>query len=185
MPLSRRIFFLILFCSLPSTDPAARERQVPLMANSIFEATEQQLKSAEGKISYLGPQEKPIPTVAFSSKGAELHLKRFEEFQYKQKHYGNDDSSTLIRFGITAAEFRRMLLAVKPIVTKSPAGARPEFLSFAVIRGERGQFSGAEFVIGRLDGRAFYDSMRSALDRNNELGRRALSRQEMYVLPGQ
>ncbi len=184
MPLSRWTCFLILFSFLIMNCPATSERQATQMVDSILGATETQLESAEAKITYVGPQEKPIPTVVFSSKGYELSLDRFTEIQYKHKHYANDDNSNVIRFSVTPAEFRRMLLAVKPIVTKVSAEARPEFLSFAVIREEHGQFYGEEFVIGRAPGRAFYDSLCASLDRHNEYGRRTLSRHRVYILPG-
>jgi hypothetical protein len=151
------------------------------MDHSIFGSSESDLKFAAGKLTYLGPQEKPIPTVLFSTVGYAPPLDRFALFQGGRKRYQNDDPGNIRRFSVTPREFHSILAAVRDLV-KAPTGGRPDFVSLVLLEKDD---QGGEFQITRADGPAFYRAVQGALDRENELGRNLLWAQERNVLPGQ
>lgn len=153
------------------------------MVNTIFHATEKQLESAQAKVSYLGEQLKPIPTVVFHAKDPVLSIEHFLEVQPTPTPYPNDTLPYTKEFAVTPAEFRRMLLAVEPIVTAEHAAQGPEFLSFAVVREERSRVTGREYRVGPASAPQFYRALIDALDAANVVGRSTLERQFISVCP--
>jgi hypothetical protein len=151
------------------------------MAESILEATSQQLRQAQAKITYLGPQTKPIPTVVFGTEGWEIAKDAFIKVQ--SRPYANDELPYTARFTVKPAEFNRILLAVKPLVLKEDVAKGGEFLSFAIVRQANGEYTGHEFRIGPLCGKQFYERIIGALEPENHLGRAALTKQFRNVLP--
>lgn len=153
------------------------ERWNVTMAKSVLDATEDQLKSAQGKISYLGEQTIPVLTVAFAATGHKLVLNRFLDVQRARKPYANDALPSLLQFSVTPAEFRRMLSAVKPIFTSTGAGGDTRFISFGIIYQTEVGFEGREFQIGPAAAKVFYKKLIAALDTTNQPGLQALTRQ--------
>ena len=158
------------------------EKQSVKMSHSIMRASPESLGSAAAKITYLGPQEKPIRTVMFSTVGNEVPSDRFADFQYGRRHYQNDVDANIDRFSVTPIEFHRILTALRNVV-KTSEGERPTFLSFTVITKSDGNFQGAEFHIQQVAASGFYKVLRNALDPQNEAGRDILATQERNILP--
>lgn len=153
------------------------------MAESILDTNESQLTSAQAKITYLGSQLKPIPTVIFSSAGYQPQLERFLEVQRGHELYQNDQTPYTMQFSVEAAVFRRILVAIKPVVARPSAASGPEFLSFSVLREVAHKVEGHEFRIGRTTGAEFYERLLGALDPEDTGGRAAVTKQFQAVYP--
>ncbi len=153
------------------------------MAQSIFVTTEAELHKAQAKITYLGVQTKPIPTVTYSVEGYPISMNLFLAVQRKQDPYMNDQLPYTKAFTVTVAEFHRMLTAIKPVVTSTPAVGDAEFLSFSVTRETDAGIEGQEFRIGPHTGKEFYEKLIAALVPENHSGRAILTKQFVNVLP--
>lgn len=171
--------FLFQGCATVGT----QSKGVSIMSPYILEANEEQLRSAQAKITYLGTQEKPIPTVVFASQGHNLAMQDFLPVQKTAQPYANDESPYVLSFTVGPFEFRRMLLAVEPICTEESQPSR--ILSFTVVLVEASHIEGQEFFITSNNSQAFYQELLKALDAGNEKGRSALLRQFRAVSPPQ
>jgi hypothetical protein len=184
--LAQKAIFIAVICIIVEAACAlahAPERTKANMAESILDATEEQLKSAQAKITYLGEQLKPIPTVLFFAEGHEVSMSPFLDAQKAHEPYTNDEMPYTKRFSVAPAEFRRMLSVIKPIVTAADAAKGPEFISFTVVRKTQAGFEGHEFRIGPASGEEFYRKLIDALKPGNEAGRSALSKQFANIYP--
>jgi hypothetical protein len=151
--------------------------------DSILSSTEEELKLAQAKITYLGEQNKPIPTVVFFTGNHEMSMESFVKFQKDSQAYSNDDLPYTKHVSVTAREFRRMLSAVQPTLTREAVPKGHELLSFCVVREIAGKVEGCEFRIGSALGREFYRNLLDALGPGNEPARAALSKQLMNIFP--
>ena len=147
------------------------------MAQSILDSSEDQLKMAQAKITYLGEQTKPIPTIAFYTEGHRLAMETFVQFQQGQREYDNDSLPYTQTFRVTPVEFRRLLLAAKPRLIPAAKSANPNYLSFCVVRKEAGGQVGEEFWIEPAAGAVFHRAVMEALESQNDAGRKALAGQ--------
>ena len=150
------------------------------MAESILNATEEQLKEAQAKITYLGPQDKPIATVVFFSTGHTVSMAQFAHVQESRAPYQNDELPYTTRFEVKPAELRRMLQAVRSVLSRSDG---MPLLSFTVMRNAATSIDGHEFRIGRNSAKAFYEQLIGALDPENAAGRQALTKQFQNAVP--
>ncbi|MGD0459835.1 MAG: hypothetical protein ABSC21_19065 [Terriglobia bacterium] len=153
------------------------------MAESILDAAAEQLTSAGAKITYLGEQTKPIGTVIFYSRGHEPAMEDFLRVQRMHRPYTNDRSPYTSHFAVEAEEFRRMLSALKPLLTGADVAGTHELLSFSVVRTTGGRTVGQEFHIGAQLAREFYAALIDALNKDNPVGRAILEKQFSAVCP--
>ncbi len=70
-----------------------------------------QLTTLQVKLTFTGPQEKPIQTVAFTSTGNTLDLSKFVPFQRPGIPYGNDEGNVR-SFKVSVAELQSMIQGV-------------------------------------------------------------------------
>lgn len=150
------------------------------MAESILDATEQQLATAQAKVTFLGTQTKPIATVTFAPEGQVVSMDRFLAVQPGGQPYSNDGLPYTEHFAVTPAEFRRVLGALKPVLTGPEAARPPLILSFTVV----GDAGGGDFRIARDAARRFYLVLINSLDPENHRGRTLLHNQLAAALPG-
>ena len=150
---------------------------------SMFDLTEQMLATAQGKITYLGEQKKPIPTVVFSTLPNSIVMDRFLPWQRSIERYDNDYMPYTVTFIVTPIEFTRIIKDLEPVIITKEVGDGLPFLSFTVIWRDGGQFIGHETRIGYASGKEFYKILANALEPGNQAGRAALSRQETACYP--
>ena len=154
------------------------------MNESILGATIDQLRTAQAKITYLGTQSKPIPTVVFSTEGHHVDLQQFTSVQQLRKPYPNDELPDTMQFTVQPEEFRRILDTLKPVLAENDKASGPVILSFSVVRSTP-TATGHEFRIHRDTARRFYAALVNALDAGNEPGRAALNKQSSVALPSE
>jgi hypothetical protein len=151
--------------------------QGPVPEADVFRWANEELRLAEGKITFLGEQTRPILTVVFSTEETAfpVSLEHFVKFQQSPDAYGNDRLSTILRFAVTPDVFRRMIASVRPVLTAKGTSAGRPFLSLTLVRkvGDRFQgrvrkvgdrFQGREFLINRDSGTQFYQDLLGVFD---------------------
>ena len=153
------------------------------MNDSIFGVNVEQLTRAQAKITYLGEQSKPIPTVILFSKGFAVELDKFLKMQGDPTPYGNDTLRYTQSFAVSAPEFHRILLSVKPILEALDSSQKPDFLSFTVTCDTDSGLIGREYQLSYQQGGGFYTALVDALDSANVVGRETVSKQYRNIYP--
>lgn len=170
-----------VLCAAACAAPFAADRGKE-MEGSIWDMSDQQLAEAQAKITYLGPQTKPVYTVVFSVEGHKPAMVRFLDVQRPSKPYGNDELPGTKIFSISAEEFRRLLSAVKPVFDSMDA-REPASLSFSALTGAGAALFGQEFLIPYSSCRSFYTAVLGSLDDENVEGRSIIDTQFRNVCP--
>src|SRR5262249_10300750 len=137
---------------------------------------------AQAKISYLGEQTKPIPTVIFGLENREIDILQRLSREHPGALYTNDKMPYTKTFTVTEQEFRRMLSAVLPIVSTNRDSV-PDYLTFLVLIGQGDTSQTEEFLITRSGSTAFYRALLGALAQDNKPGQVLLEAQCGNVCP--
>lgn len=153
------------------------------MSPSILNSTEEQLRSAQAKITYLGEQTKPIATVVFHTSGHKVMMKDFAKLHRGGELYTNDELPYTRFFGVTPQEFSAVLRSLLPVLSDPAVSQGADFLSFTVLRKVNSKVEGQEFKIGSAAGKGFYQTILKALGMDNESGRQILQKQFFDVFP--
>lgn len=124
---------------------------------------------AEGKITYLGTQTRPILTVLFSTPDAPARrtLDDFTRYQNQPQAYGNDRLSHIRRFTVPPALLRRMIPKADLVVDKQASSTNAQ-LSFTVIVSVGNTVKGHEFLLRSENGEAFYKALMSAFEEEHQ-----------------
>jgi hypothetical protein len=141
----------------------------------VLDATEDQLGQSQGKLTFLGPQTKPVPTVVFSAENHTPAIQAFVPFHLSRRPYQNDDLPYTVTFMVSRTEFMRLLKAVRPLVVMPGSGS--DLISFTVVHESPNGKSGGEFMIKESLAEAFYRAAIGALSADNVAGQKALSDQ--------
>jgi len=138
-------------------------------ADDILALLKGEFKWAEGKITYLGEQTRPILTVVLSTPDAPTRrtLDYFIEFQAQPHAYSNDRLSYIRRFTLPPALFKRMLPKSDILGDKQPSPANAE-LSFTLIVSTHDVVKGHEFLLTPQSGEAFYKALISVFEENKQ-----------------
>ena len=149
------------------------------MKTSVLDATEAQLRRAQAKLTFLGPQTKPIPSIVLFTEGYAPSLDAFVPYHRSRRTYAVDDLPYTLRLAVSSAELMRMLRAAKALLV-GPTSSGPELVSFTVVN-ETPSRAGEEFVIQESVVERFYKAAIGALDPKNSAARQALSAQAANV----
>jgi len=90
----------------------------------------EQLRTLQVKLTYVGPQRRPIHTVAFTSDLNVLDMERFRPFRRAGFHYGNDDLPSNWTFTCSPEELQGMIKSVGEIGAVRQGKVIGECLSF-------------------------------------------------------
>jgi hypothetical protein len=167
---------LAILCGAGFSPRVAAEAR---LASSVWTLTDEQYRMAQAKITYLGEQTKPVPTVLFGVR-QNLSIEAFLKAQRSATPYDNDTMPYVKTFTVSTEEFRRMLVAVRPIIADIPE-QRANFLSFSVICIDNSEVCGEEFLITSELGETFYRALITGLSSDNEKAKRILISQYRNV----
>ena len=133
----------------------------------------EQLKTLQVKLTYLGIQNVPIPSVAFTTSFQVLDLNAFKPFRRPGIRYSNDDFVPVQTFTASPTEMKAIIdnVAVLSNVTAGGVAAGP-YLSFALLNtvGPKA----FEAVLNRADTADLVAKLRVAIQ-GNKAGLRVLS----------
>jgi hypothetical protein len=127
-----------------------------------------QLESLQVKLTFVGTQEKTIPTVAFSATGTTVDMQEFMPFRRDGVVYTNDDFPDILRtFQASAAELQAVVDAVAEVPAATDGTTvQQEFLSF-MMTSTNGDTIGFEAIMRPEDSRVLLDYIRTSLDPTN------------------
>ncbi|HYZ85038.1 MAG TPA: hypothetical protein VE621_11575 [Bryobacteraceae bacterium] len=151
------------------------------MQGEIWNATDEQLQSAQAKLTYLGEQEKPIPTIVFAVEGHTPVMVRFLNVQSSKRPYDNDELPYTKTFHVSLAELRRILNSIRPLLVDQ--SRRPDYLSFTIIAGAGDAMLGGEYAISRDQGRPLLSAISEGLSPENKEGRQIIQAQIRNLYP--
>ena len=157
-------------------------RKESKMAADIWNIADDKLSSAQAKFTYLGEQEKPIPTIVFSVEGHSVSMVRFLGVQQSKRPYTNDEFPYTKTFAVTFQELRRFLEAAKPIIT-GIARQKPDFLSFTVVAGAGDAMVGQEFFVPRSHGKQLLHALQASISSSNTAAHAILTAQLKNLYP--
>ncbi|MBM3149180.1 MAG: hypothetical protein FJ008_01990 [Chloroflexi bacterium] len=129
----------------------------------------QQLQTLQVKLTYVGSQKKPIPTVAFTSHFNVLDMEKFRPFRRDGFDYGNDDIAVWT-FTCSPEELQRITKSAGEIQVVRRGEVIGEFLSFMMLnttlRGDRVH----EAILDAETSRLLLEKLRAALEPGNTQG---------------
>jgi len=155
--------FLIIAATLGVCVPIARSQSFSPFSD-FQSLTTTQLTTLQVKLTFAGPQEKPIQTVAFTATGNTLDLSKFVPFQRPGIPYGNDEGNVR-SFEVSVQELQSMLQKVAQIPAVVSGGvANSIYVSFAMVSSVTPITKGFEAVLNFTDSGALFQALRSAFD---------------------
>jgi hypothetical protein len=126
----------------------------------------EQLKSLQVKLTYVGVQNAPIATVAFTTAFNTLDLTKFKPFRRVGISYGNDDFVPVETFNASPEEMKDIIdkVAALPTVIAGGVATKP-YLSFAMLNTSGGT-KAFEAVLNKTDSAELFTKLRLALNAN-------------------
>jgi hypothetical protein len=143
---------------------------------SVFDVTSDQLLTAQVKLTFLGPQSKPVSTVVFFIEGHPPSMEAFVPLHRSRRPYENDDLPYTVKFAVSRAEFMRLLQTEKGLLTGSSSSGA-EFISFTVVVETLSGRTGEEFIVREPSLDEFYKTAIGAMNPDNSAARQGLSGQ--------
>jgi hypothetical protein len=165
---------LALECACHHLDNSRRLKEN--MNTSVLEITADQLRTAQAKLTFLGPQSKPVPTVVFFIEGHLPSMEAFIPWHRSRRPYENDDLPYTVKFAVSRAEFMRLLQAERGLLAGSSSSGG-EFISFTVVVETPSGGAGEEFTIREPLLEEFYKTAIGAMNPDNSAARQGLSGQ--------
>jgi hypothetical protein len=151
--------------------------------NTLAAGTVTDLRPLQVKLTYVGPQTKPVPTVVFTTFYHIPVLDWFVGLRTPGLHYDNDDIA-LWNFTITPEEMSQVVksMAKSDIVPENRESSVPFMSLMMAAQGSRIGSVGFEAVVDRDQFRVLSDAIRNALDSTNQLARRVIDRQRQLIV---
>ena len=130
----------------------------------------EQLRTLQVKLTYVGIQEEPIPTVAFTSYFNVLEIAKFKPFRRPGFHYGNDDLANIWTFTCSPDELQQMIESVGEVEAVRQGEVIGEFLSFMMYNTTPEGDKAFEAILDAETSKLLLDKIRAALDTGNTKG---------------
>jgi len=126
-----------------------------------------QLTTLQGKLTFVGPQEEPVPSVGFTSTSNTMNLSLFVPFQRAGFSYQNDTLQVRL-FTASTAQLQAMLqnAGLIPAVQAGGVG-NPPYVSFSLVNTVPGT-KGYEAILSPADGISLLNAFRNALAGNSD-----------------
>ncbi len=151
--------------------------------NALAAGTATDLRPLQVKLTYIGPQTKPIPTVVFTTFYHVPVLDWFFGLRTPGLHYNNDDIA-LWNFTVTPEEMSQVVnaMAKSDIVPENRESGDPLLSLMMAVQGSRIGRVGFEAVLNRDQFGVLNETVRDALDSTNQLARSVIDRQRQLIL---
>ncbi len=120
------------------------------------------LSHVQVKLTYLGEQTKPVPTVVFGAIGRLIDLQAFGGLRKAGIDYGNDELPRIESFVVTVDELHAMLQAAAlPAVTQGQRDG--SWVSFMVLDNAPPGIKGVEAILDPQEAEALVRALRSGV----------------------
>jgi hypothetical protein len=145
----------------------------PQGANSLeflAHGTPTDLRTLQFKITYVGPQSKPVPTIVFTSFYHLIQMDKFLPLRRPGLHYGNDDV-LVWNFTVTPEEMQQIALSLNGLQALHDFQAMNEsFISLvAVLKDSRLGECAFEAILDRQNAQQVMSAIRSGMNADNGL----------------
>ena len=130
----------------------------------------EQLRTLQVKLTYVGIQTKPIPTVAFTSHFNALDMAKFKPLCRPGFDYGNDDLPNIWTFTCSPEELQQMIKSVGEIEAVRQGEVIGEFLSFMMYNTTPEGDKAFEAILDAETSKLLLSKIRAALDTGNTGG---------------
>jgi len=130
----------------------------------------EQLRTLQAKLTYVGWQEEPIPTVAFTSPFNVLDMAKFEPFRRPGFPYHNDDYPDILTFNCSTEELQRIIKSVGEIEAVRRGEVIGECLSFMMYNTTPAGEKAHEAILDTETSRLLVEKIKTSLDPANEEG---------------
>jgi hypothetical protein len=161
-------FVLFIVICAVSGSCAPKEAEMGFKVFQDFDL--EQLRTLQVKLTYVGAQKKPIPTVAFTSSFNTVDMEKFKPFRRSGFHYGNDDLPNIWTFTCSPEELKGMIDAVGEIEAVRQGEVIGEFLSFMMYNTTPEGDKAFEAILDAETSKLLLSKIRAALDTGNTEG---------------
>jgi hypothetical protein len=162
------IFGLLLLVGGLGVNCVPKEAEMGFEEFQAFDL--QQLHTLQVKLTYVGKQTEPIPTVAFTSSFNTVDMEKFKPFRRSGFHYGNDDIPDIWTFACSPEELKRIIDAVGEIEAVRQGKVVGEFLSFMMYNTTPAGDKAFEAILDAETSKLLLSKIRAALDTGNTEG---------------
>jgi hypothetical protein len=146
----------------------------PQILRRLASGTETDLRRLQVKFTYVAPQRKTVPALAFTTFHHLLQTSWFTALRTNGIHYEGEEH-VLWNFTITPAEMKRIAAALTRLdALETEQLQRPHLSLMLTLRESRLGQNGYEAILGRDDAMAVIGDVEDALDRDNASGRRLI-----------
>ena len=149
---------------------------------ALSHATARDLRNLQVKLTYVGTQTKPIPTVVFTTFYHNIHMDWFLPLRKSNLHYANDEIA-LWNFTVTPDEMKQVITALAQAkVLQKPNETPAAYLSLMLVqRDSRIGPSEFEAVLSREDAESVSSAIRDALADDNGLARKVMDLHQQLI----
>jgi hypothetical protein len=151
----------------------------PLLA---FDDT--RLKLGAAKLTHVGEQTGPVPTVLIQSYYHVVALQKFHTWRTAGLSYGNDDLPIILNFSVSPQELRSIFAEVKRVWSTEEQENRPSSLSFTGMVDAPEGIQGAEVLFTYRGGVELHRALAGAIDQDNKIGQIVLRNQRESAYAG-
>jgi len=166
------IFGLFLLVGVFGVDCAPKEAEMGFEEFQDFNL--EQLRTLQVKLTYVGPQKKPIPTLAFASHFDVVDMEKFRQFRRSGFDYGNDDFPNIWTFTCSPEELQQMIESVGEVEAVRQGKVIGEFLSFMMYNTTPEGDKAFEAILDAETSELLLNKIRGAFDTGNTGGIAAL-----------
>ena len=148
----------------------------------LYQGTARDLRTMQVKLTYVGPQTKPVPTVVLNTFYHLIRMDWFSPLRKSNLHYDNDEIS-VCNFTVTPEEMKKVVTALRQVkALREPDETKLPYLSLMIVMYESrlGQFA-SEIVLNRKGAESVSSAIRDSLDVDNGLGRKVMDLQSQII----
>jgi hypothetical protein len=159
-----------------------RDRTYAEALNLLGQGTARDLRTLQIKITYIGSQTKPIPTVVFTTIYHLMQMDWFLPLRSSNLHYNNDDIAVL-NFTVTPDEIQQVVTMLTQLESvRNPRAVDVPYVSLMLVLQESrlGQ-ARFEAVLGRRDAELVIRTIDNALHANNGLAHTVIDLQRQLI----
>ncbi len=159
----RRVALLFVWCWVVPAGLAAASEQTPLA--TIQALSDQELAAAQVKLSHLGAQTKPIPSIIFTVHGQKVNWEAFRPWMRMNDPWYQEVHKTEPSFTVSVEELRSFMQNLMSVVTQPRVvtGLSGASLSVTITAGRPPHAKGFEAQLDSEEAKELFILMRASL----------------------
>jgi hypothetical protein len=149
---------------------------------ALKQSSPRDLRTLQIKLTFVGTQHKPLPSVVFNSFHHIVNLEWFIPMRSPDLHYANDEIAVW-HFTATPEEIHSIVTVLTELPKfQSPSEIDAPYLSVMFALGDpRTETIATEVVLSRPNAQTLVTAVYDALDRSNGIGRMVITLQQQLL----